>query len=162
MEPWNCSLSEKPTCLSCGIKHSEVEANGVWFCPNALCKGMGALWFRSTLDSFKNHHLWHTVDENERLVKGKLHNKMRGIEIMQKVELNENYLREEHQNSYKKGYSDGYEKACLLLEMMQDQDLINEGSCAYRFLNDLFEHLAIPELSFDEKDDDEEQDGSDE
>jgi ribosomal protein L37AE/L43A len=74
------------TCGACGITHKQVECKGMWYCPNALCKGAGGAWFKQTLDSYKeiNANGQHTIDENEWHVKGKLANKIRGIKIDQK------------------------------------------------------------------------------
>lgn len=66
---------EMEQCFSCKLIHPEVEARGIWFCPNALCRGVGAVWFRATLDSFKeNENFTHTIDEKEWLEKGRKHN----------------------------------------------------------------------------------------
>lgn len=54
------------TCYYCGLFSSSVEAGGIWHCPNLLCRGPGAAWFRATLSSYrkvKNDE--HTVDECE-------------------------------------------------------------------------------------------------
>lgn len=60
------------TCQSCGIKHPSVDAIGIWYCPNALCRGAGAAWFRKTLDSYQEYEdFTHSVEENEWQEKGK-------------------------------------------------------------------------------------------
>lgn len=67
--------------MSCGLIHPEVEASGMWYCPNALCKGVGGAWFRATLDSYvecKKTHT-HTIDEDEWQKKGKAYNKKHNI-----------------------------------------------------------------------------------
>jgi hypothetical protein len=59
------------TCFSCGITDPRVEAIGIWHCPNALCGGCGAQWFRYTLDSYEDlGDGTHEVDEEELLLKG--------------------------------------------------------------------------------------------
>jgi hypothetical protein len=42
-----------------------VECKGVFHCPNDLCLGSGAAYFRSTLQSYKDLGREHTVDEGE-------------------------------------------------------------------------------------------------
>ncbi len=67
-------------CFSCKIKHERVEAKGIWHCPNALCNGCGAGWFRQTLDSYKElPDGYHTVDDDEWKKKGKVYNKKNKI-----------------------------------------------------------------------------------
>lgn len=52
--------------------HPDVEAGGMWYCPNLLCSGPGAGWFRSTLESYKeSSNGSHTVDSNEWIYKAK-------------------------------------------------------------------------------------------
>jgi len=68
------------TCFSCGIFHPNVEAEGIWYCPNALCQGCGGAWFRLKLKSCKeNSDGTHCVDENEWIIKGIQYNKIHGI-----------------------------------------------------------------------------------
>jgi len=68
------------TCFSCRLLHARVECEGIWHCPNALCTGCGGAWFRQTLDSYKEcSSATHTVDEDEWLPKGILHNKKNKI-----------------------------------------------------------------------------------
>jgi hypothetical protein len=67
---------EKPdkieTCASCGTTDPSVEANGIWHCPNALCRGVGAHWFRRRLKSYKdNVDSTHSVNEDELQREGK-------------------------------------------------------------------------------------------
>ena len=70
----------KDTCFSCGILHPKVEAQGIWYCPNALCCGCGGGWFRKKLISYKeNSDNTHCVDENEWLIKGIEYNKKNKI-----------------------------------------------------------------------------------
>ncbi len=66
----------KHTCFSCGYEHEKVEAQGMWHCPNALCMGVGGVWFRYNLNSYKeiSSSNEHTVDEDEWLAKGILYN----------------------------------------------------------------------------------------
>ncbi len=61
-------------CSSCKISHPEVECSGIFYCPNALCKGVGGAWFRYRLDSYKEYSTYHTVDEDEYLEKAMLYN----------------------------------------------------------------------------------------
>ena len=61
-------------CLYCGYRNKQVEAQGIWHCPNALCTGPGAAYFRSTLKSYKEVPRGHTVDEWEYWIKGAIHN----------------------------------------------------------------------------------------
>lgn len=66
------------TCFSCGLLHQKVECQGIWYCPNALCMGCGGGWFRNKLNSYKECNDGsgcHTVDEDEWLKKGIIHNK---------------------------------------------------------------------------------------
>ncbi len=69
------------TCFSCGLKHYKVECQGIWHCPNALCKGSGGGWFRRTLKSYKeiDDNQKHTVDEQEWRFKGIIYNLKNGI-----------------------------------------------------------------------------------
>lgn len=57
---------KKSECFYCKIDHERVEAEGIYYCPNPLCRGPGAAWFRRTLESY--HEILdgrHTVDEKE-------------------------------------------------------------------------------------------------
>ena len=59
------------TCFYCHITHDQVECQGIWYCPNALCTGPGGAWFRGTLKSYMEvPNGRHTVDEKEWLKKG--------------------------------------------------------------------------------------------
>lgn len=72
--------ADSSKCFSCGLLHPQVEAQGMWYCPNALCQGSGGAWFRAKLDSYReNDNYTHTVDEVEWLAKGKEHNKQNKI-----------------------------------------------------------------------------------
>ena len=72
--------ADSSKCFSCGLLHPQVEAQGMWYCPNALCQGSGGAWFRAKLDSYReNDNYTHTVDEMEWLAKGKEHNKQNKI-----------------------------------------------------------------------------------
>ena len=67
-------------CGSCKISHPKVEAGGLWYCPNALCRGAGGAWFRRRLDSYKeNYDGTHCVDETELRAKGREENKKNKI-----------------------------------------------------------------------------------
>jgi hypothetical protein len=73
--------SKSLTCFYCGIYHPHVEAQGMLYCPNALCSGPGGSWFRSKLDSYEEiNSSEHTVKEDEWLKKGIINNKNNGIE----------------------------------------------------------------------------------
>lgn len=39
-------------CGGCGLHHPEVECGGIYYCPNPLCRSVGAFWFRAKLDSY--------------------------------------------------------------------------------------------------------------
>lgn len=41
------------TCASCGLKDDEVEAQGMYYCPNPICSTSGATWFRMQMASYK-------------------------------------------------------------------------------------------------------------
>lgn len=58
-------------CYYCGFDDAQVEAAGVWRCPNALCPGPGASWCRSRLHSYREVDGGrHTVDEEEWIAAG--------------------------------------------------------------------------------------------
>ena len=54
-------------CYYCGLRHRQVEAGGVYGCPNVFCEGPGAAWFRARLDSYQSvgRGRQHTVDVAE-------------------------------------------------------------------------------------------------
>lgn len=56
---------DKGTCGSCGLTHSQVEAGGIWYCPNPACTMTGAAWFRTKLPSTRDEGSHHYVDEGE-------------------------------------------------------------------------------------------------
>jgi len=68
------SLPETCTCYYCGLTHRKVEAGGVYHCPNALCTGCGATWFRMRMKSYVELDGGpcgkHAVDPQEMLVRG--------------------------------------------------------------------------------------------
>ena len=66
-------------CFSCNLPSPKLEAKGIWYCPNALCSGTGAGWFRYKLDSFVDSPTSHThsIDENEWYEKGSMHEEER-------------------------------------------------------------------------------------
>lgn len=68
-------------CFSCGLEHEKVEVSGIWHCPNALCRGVGGHWFRSTLSSYKEGSANHIVDWDEWQSKGKIHNEKNNIKV---------------------------------------------------------------------------------
>jgi len=41
------------TCYYCKLTHDLVEAGGIWHCPNPLCTGPGAAYWRSQCKSYK-------------------------------------------------------------------------------------------------------------
>jgi ribosomal protein L37AE/L43A len=55
------------TCHYCKLKHDKVEAGGLHHCPNNLCSGPGAAYFRSKLKSYVDDTdgSGHTVDSYE-------------------------------------------------------------------------------------------------
>ena len=56
------------TCFYCGHISQHVECQGMWYCPNLVCNGPGAGWFRSKLPSYKETggvNGSHTVDFDE-------------------------------------------------------------------------------------------------
>ena len=57
-------------CISCGLIHGDVEAGGVYHCPNPLCTVSGASWFKLKLQSYKDQRDHYTVDEVELLAEG--------------------------------------------------------------------------------------------
>jgi hypothetical protein len=60
------SMTDIFKCHYCGLIHKRVEAGGIYYCPNTLCLGPGAAYFRSTCKSYKEDR-WgkHTVDTFE-------------------------------------------------------------------------------------------------
>lgn len=58
-------------CYYCGFESKKVECRGMWYCPNALCSGPGAYWFRSTLKSFVDEDHKHSICPHELYKKGK-------------------------------------------------------------------------------------------
>lgn len=83
------------TCFSCLLSHEKVEARGIWYCPNALCRGVGGTWFRKTLDSYKELSNYnYRVDENEWLEKGIIYNHEKGID-------RDNFIKKEEKEYYK-------------------------------------------------------------
>lgn len=59
------------TCCYCGIEHGQVEARGIYYCPNPLCTGCGSAWFNSKLKSHVDYGKHYTIDEEEQLVEVK-------------------------------------------------------------------------------------------
>jgi hypothetical protein len=64
--------SDTTTCYYCKLNHSQVEAAGVWHCPNPVCTGPGAVGWRSkNLDSYEEvDGNSYRVDPKELIVKG--------------------------------------------------------------------------------------------
>lgn len=60
------NIKDHLTCYYCHLRHDQVEAGGVWYCPNPLCTGPGGAYFRSKLKSYKEvEDNRHTVDPDE-------------------------------------------------------------------------------------------------
>lgn len=58
-------------CRYCGLHHKDVEAGGIYHCPNPCCLGPGQSYARSKLDSYKEVDSGkHTVDLEELFDKG--------------------------------------------------------------------------------------------
>jgi len=57
------------TCCSCGYTGPNVEAGGIYYCPNPACTVCGASWFRRDFDSYEESAFAHTVDDEEWLQK---------------------------------------------------------------------------------------------
>jgi hypothetical protein len=54
------------TCYYCKLQHKNVEAGGMWHCPNPLCTGPGAATWRSKCKSYREFpNETHTVDPEE-------------------------------------------------------------------------------------------------
>ena len=53
------------TCHYCGLTHMNVEAGGIYYCPNRLCTGPGAWSHRKDMKSYKNLDDGYTVDPQE-------------------------------------------------------------------------------------------------
>lgn len=39
-------------CSFCGYESEDVECAGIYYCPNPICQGCGAAWFRQNMKSF--------------------------------------------------------------------------------------------------------------
>lgn len=61
----NSEIKDHMTCYYCKLRHKDVEAGGLHYCPNVLCTGPGPQYFRSKLKSYKSFKDYHTVDHNE-------------------------------------------------------------------------------------------------
>jgi len=57
-------------CISCNLRHENVEASGVFYCPNPLCTVTGATYHRSKLKSYREFANHHEVDGLEWLLYG--------------------------------------------------------------------------------------------
>lgn len=44
-------MTEK--CRYCGIEHADVEASGIYYCPNPLCAGAGAACWRAKMRTYR-------------------------------------------------------------------------------------------------------------
>jgi hypothetical protein len=47
------NLDSHYTCYYCGLEHKDVEAGGIWGCPNISCLGPGGHYHRRNLKSYK-------------------------------------------------------------------------------------------------------------
>jgi len=52
------TLPKHYTCIGCGFTSKEVEAGGIYYCPNPACTAVGAYWHRSKLKSFSPKDEW--------------------------------------------------------------------------------------------------------
>jgi hypothetical protein len=59
------TLSSHNTCHYCELPHRLVEAGGLWYCPNVLCRGPGASSLRTQLKSYRDHGNGYSVDPRE-------------------------------------------------------------------------------------------------
>lgn len=58
--------NKRKICFYCKTSSKLVEASGLRYCPNLLCCGPGATWFRSKLKSYKEvDYMTHEVDEDD-------------------------------------------------------------------------------------------------
>lgn len=62
-------------CYYCKLTHKDVEAGGMYYCPNVLCQGPGACRWREGLSSYDEtgDDGRHTVDHREALIRGLAH-----------------------------------------------------------------------------------------
>lgn len=58
------------TCHYCNLTHKKVEAGGIRHCPNVLCRGPGAGYWRSKLKSYKDHGQYYSVYPSEAYERG--------------------------------------------------------------------------------------------
>jgi hypothetical protein len=68
-------LADHYTCYYCRLAHKNVEAGGMWGCPNITCTGPGNSYYRSKLKSFREEGSKHSVDTQEWLEKVREDNK---------------------------------------------------------------------------------------
>lgn len=86
------------TCYYCGYFDKRVEASGIWHCPNPVCQGPGADWFRRKLDSYEDLGGKCSINVNELLeigewlLTGKLDNNERAA-VQYSVNKMKNYRR---------------------------------------------------------------------
>lgn len=60
------NLEDHYTCFYCNLAHKQVEAGGMWACPNVTCTGPGAHSHRAKMISYKeNDDGTHTVDTQD-------------------------------------------------------------------------------------------------
>jgi hypothetical protein len=65
------SIRDLAECIGCGLKSDKVEAAGIYYCPNPLCRASGGAWFRRKLTSYQEISPEnHSVDLEEWLFKG--------------------------------------------------------------------------------------------
>lgn len=63
-------LDSHYTCYYCKLEHKRVEAGGIHHCPNVLCTGPGASYWRSKLESHQDHGSTQSVNALEAYTKG--------------------------------------------------------------------------------------------
>jgi hypothetical protein len=60
---------------------------------------------------------------------------------------------------WEEGWNEGYQKACEIIQLLDDRDLISDECDLHRFLKDLFPHLARGETKTMDYDADDADDG---
>ena len=59
------NLADHYTCYYCGLAHKNVEAGGMWHCPNIACSGPGGGYYRSKLKGTTDEGSKQNVDMKE-------------------------------------------------------------------------------------------------
>lgn len=68
-----CKKLSHLDCYYCGCHDKDVEAGGIWYCPNAFCDGPGSVWFNSRLKSYKEQgDKKYSIDRDEKNFAAKL------------------------------------------------------------------------------------------